>query len=122
MQIARYAGEGSHYLPHIDNADGDGRHGYDFGRVLTLIYYLNDMAAGDGGVLRLHLPPELVRAEHAVGVAVGREHWESHTAAVDMVPRAGLLVAFRSDRVAHEVRPLTGTRPRMACTVWLLAK
>jgi hypothetical protein len=120
MQIACYPGRGSHYLPHLDNGDGDGRHGRDYGRVLTLIYYLHDMAPEDGGALRLHLPSKVVCAEPAVASAVGHNHLQSHSAAVDVIPRAGLLVVFRADRIVHEVRPCA--RARTAATVWILAK
>jgi hypothetical protein len=120
MQVACYPGGGARYLPHVDNGDGDGRT-HDFGRVLTIIYYLNDMDAADGGALRIHLLPEVAKGEPTLIAAVGAAHTAEFTAAVDVLPRAGLIVAFRADRVVHEVRPVHG-RPRFALTVWMLAR
>ena len=121
MQFACYPGGGSAYVPHVDNADGDGR-ACDFGRVLTVLYYLNDLSSSDGGALRLHLPAEVAITEPAVLAAVGSgERSRSYSCAVDVQPCAGMLVAFRADRVMHEVRPCVG-RPRRALTIWLLAK
>ena len=120
MQIARYPGGGSGYTAHVDNGDGDGRT-HDLGRVLTLVYYLTDMSACDGGALRLHLLPTVAIAEPAVATA--NEQCTASatcTAVVDVVPRAGMLVAFRADKVMHEVRPCW--RDRFALTVWILAK
>ena len=55
--VAVYPGGGSFHRVHIDNADGDGRAGRDFGRVLTFIYFLNaGWTEEDGGALRLHIP------------------------------------------------------------------
>ena len=57
--------------------------------------YLNPgWSAGDGGLLRLHL----------------------NARPVDVPPRAGTLVLFRSDTVRHEVLP--ATRPRFSLTGW----
>jgi SM-20-related protein len=80
---------GARYARHLDRfADHDAR-------VLSLVLYLNDAwRAADGGALRLHLPE----------------------GARDVLPESGTLVAFLSDRVAHEVLP--ATRPRWSVAVW----
>lgn len=44
LMVAVYPGENSFHRVHIDNADGDGRAGRDFGRVLTFIYFLSEAA------------------------------------------------------------------------------
>ena len=116
MQIASYSGHGARYCPHIDNADGDGRSN-DLGRVLSIVCYLTDMTSADGGALRLHLVPEAQESEPALADYTAT----SYSAAVDVVPRAGMVVAFRADRIVHEVRPCNG-RERVALTVWLLAE
>ena len=119
MQIACYPGDAARYYPHIDNGDGDGRT-TDFGRVLSLVLYMSDLEAADGGALRIHLLQEVAQAEPALAAAVGDQHVAEFSAAVDVLPRAGLLVAFRADRMPHEVRPCH--RERTALTVWILAK
>ena len=120
MQVACYPGCGTDYIAHVDNGDGDGRV-HDFGRVLTLVYYLNDLGPGDGGALRLHLLPEVAKNEPSIAAAVGSSNVACYSSAVDVTPRAGTFVVFRSDRVVHEVRQCTG-RHRYALTVWILAK
>ena len=57
VQCLGGGGGGGSYSPHVDNSTGDGR-STDFGRVLTVLYYLNDGwdAKGDGGQLRIYLP------------------------------------------------------------------
>ena len=119
MQIACYPGDAARYYPHIDNGDGDGRTS-DLGRVLSIVLYTSDLEAADGGALRLHVLPEVAQGEPALAEAVGDEHVADFSAVVDVLPRAGLLVAFRADRIPHEVRPCY--RERTALTVWILAK
>ena len=49
--FAIYPGQGTRYMRHVDNPDGNGR-------LLTLLYYLNPCwTTPDGGELRLWLPP-----------------------------------------------------------------
>ena len=111
--VACYPGAGASHGVHIDNADGDGRP-HDFGRVLTLLYYLNaGWTPDDGGALRL-FPPR------AAGAPPPAEAPEGHSAAVDVQPEADVLVVFRADRVMHEVRPCR-SRHRYAASVWILA-
>lgn len=127
LQLACYPGGGAHYAAHIDNADGDGRD-HDLGRVLSLVYYLGDAqelerewAEADGGALRLVLPPEAAAAEPAcVANRACGDARATHVAAVEVPPRAGLLVAFRADATVHEVRPCW--RARYAASLWVLAR
>lgn len=91
-QFARYA-PGTGYARHLDRVAGDA----DAGRVLSLVLYLNaGWSATDGGALRLF-------------DAAGAGH--------DVMPVGGDLVAFLSDRVAHEVLP--ATRVRWSVAAWL---
>jgi SM-20-related protein len=81
---------GAGYARHIDCFRDDD------GRVLSIVLYLNDRWRNeDGGVLRLHL-------------ARGRS--------IDAVPYEGTLVAFLSDRFAHEVLP--AGRERLSIAGW----
>jgi SM-20-related protein len=95
---AHYAmyGAGTHYARHLDRFSGDTAAAQG-GRVVSLVIYLNAAwGPGDGGALRLH---------------------EGAGGAHDILPRGGDLVAFLSDRVAHEVLP--ATRPRWSVAAWL---
>lgn len=94
---SRY-GAGTHYARHLDRlrdvaaSEGDARGA----RVLSIVLYLNaGWTAADGGALRLY-------------DAADRPH--------DLLPLGGRLVAFLSDRVAHEVLP--ATRPRWSVAAW----
>jgi SM-20-related protein len=94
---ARY-GAGTHYARHLDRlrdaapGEGDARGA----RMLSLVLYLNaGWTAADGGALRLY-------------DAADRPH--------DLLPLGGRLVAFLSDRVAHEVLP--AARPRWSVAAW----
>lgn len=81
---------GSHYAKHVDQPRGSNA------RVVSLITYLNDpWMACDKGALRLFLPD--------------REF--------DVLPEAGTLVAFFSDRLSHAV--LAPLRDRYSVTGWL---
>jgi SM-20-related protein len=63
--------------------------------MLSCVLYLNDgWRAEDGGALRLYLP----------------------TRHCDVLPRAGTLVAFLSERFEHEVLP--AQRERLSLTGW----
>jgi SM-20-related protein len=82
---------GSYYKRHIDQF----RH--DDHRKLSVICYLNnDWEEAHGGQLRMYLPEKIL----------------------DILPVAGRLVCFRSDRIEHEV--LAGTRERLSLTGWIL--
>jgi len=115
LMVACYPGENTAHGVHIDNADGDGREGSDFGRVLTLIIYLNEAweLERDGGALRLHLPASVARTQC-------REYNAGASAAVDVCPSAGTIAIFRADRIMHEVRPCS-QRYRLAASVWMCA-
>jgi SM-20-related protein len=84
---------GTFYKRHLDQFKQDDH------RKLSVICYLNkDWKAEEGGELRLYLP--------------GRTR--------DVLPEAGRLVCFRSDRIEHEVLP--ATRERLSVTGWILDK
>ncbi len=84
---------GAVYARHVD------RFRDDDARVLSLVLYLNPAWRDeDGGALRIHC-----------GAAEGGGQ--------DVPPHAGLLVAMRSDRVAHEVLP--ARRARFSVAAWL---
>lgn len=81
---------GTFYHKHIDRFHADDR------RALTCVLYLNaDWDETDGGQLRLYLDDERY---------------------FDILPEAGTLVAFLSDRIWHEVLPTL--RDRMSITGW----
>ena len=80
---------GAFYRRHLDRFATDDR------RTLSCVLYLNEAwRAEDGGALRLHLP-------------------DRHR---DVLPRAGTLVAFLSERFEHEVLP--AQRERLSLTGW----
>jgi SM-20-related protein len=82
---------GAHYARHCDRLRGSRA------RVVSLVLYLNESwRRRDGGALRLYLDANTTR---------------------DVVPRAGTLVAFLSDRFEHEVLP--ARRERLSVTGWL---
>jgi SM-20-related protein len=82
------AGHG--YARHLD------RFRDDDARVLSVVLYLNKQwRSADGGALRLHL---------------------AHPQSIDVPPDGGTLVAFLSDRFAHEVLP--ATRQRLSIAGW----
>ncbi len=82
---------GAFYKRHLDQFKRDGH------RKISVICYLNDSWNEDyGGQLRMYVP-------------------EGH---LDVMPNAGRLVCFRSDRLEHEVLP--ATRHRMSLTGWML--
>ncbi len=86
---------GAYYVRHLDRFR-DAPH-----RVLSVILYLNEnWHDADGGELRLHLPTPDGAGE----------------APRDVLPRAGTLVTFLSDRIWHEVRP--ARRDRLSFTGW----
>jgi SM-20-related protein len=80
---------GAFYRRHLDRFATDDR------RTLSCVLYLNEAwGAEDGGALRLYLP-------------------DQHR---DVLPRAGTLVAFLSERFEHEVLP--AQRERLSLTGW----
>lgn len=82
---------GSYYKRHLDQF----RH--DDHRRLSVICYLNhDWKESDGGQLRMFLGE----------------------GPLDVLPHAGRLVCFRSDRIEHEVLP--ASRDRLSLTGWIL--
>lgn len=82
---------GSYYKRHLDQFKKDDH------RKLSVICYLNENWVEDeGGQLRIHLPEK----------------------SIDVLPQAGRLVCFRSDKLEHEVLPTT--RPRLSLTGWIL--
>jgi SM-20-related protein len=90
---AHYAvfGPGAAYARHLDRL----RH--SDARVVSAVYYLNETwDREDGGALRLYLDG-------------GRVH--------DVLPHAGTLVLFLSDRFEHEVLP--AQRDRMSIACWM---
>lgn len=93
-QYSCYAA-GTHYARHLDRFSDDPATAG--GRVLSLVLYLNhDWTAADGGALRLY-------------DAADQPH--------EVLPLGGRLVAFLSDRVAHEVLP--PARTRWSVAAWL---
>jgi SM-20-related protein len=92
LQYAVYP-PGARYRRHVDQFQAGRR------RVVTVLLYLNpDWTETDGGALRIHEAHE------------GRPF-------VDVPPRAGVVVTFLSERVAHEVLP--ARRERYAVGGWL---
>jgi SM-20-related protein len=94
LHFARYRA-GAAYARHVDRFAGGSR------RVLSLVLYLNaEWRREDGGALRLH---------PGGGEPV-----------IDMLPQAGRLVVFLSDRFEHEV--LVTARERFSVTGWFLSR
>lgn len=94
MHYAVYP-RGTFYKRHLDQFKTDDR------RILTFILYLNfDWTEEDGGQLRIFIPREN-EAEKVV----------------DITPKAGRLVCFKSDLLEHEVLPTKKTR--YSLTGWL---
>ncbi len=84
---------GAGYARHRDSFRGRSMSAGD--RVVSCVLYLNDgWRAADGGGLRIHLD----------------------AAVRDVLPEAGVLVAFLAADFEHEVLP--ATRPRVAVTGW----
>ncbi|MBX2964798.1 MAG: 2OG-Fe(II) oxygenase [Cyclobacteriaceae bacterium] len=82
---------GTFYKRHLDQFKSDDH------RKLSAILYLNENWKEDeGGALRMYLQDKTL----------------------DILPEAGRLVCFRSDKIEHEVLP--ATRERLSITGWLL--
>lgn len=96
VQFAVYQ-PGTFYRRHLDNFRGTSA------RIVTAILYLNeDWQEADGGQLRIYTD----------GTAGGPY--------VDVLPEAGTLLVFLSERFWHEVRP--ANRERFSLTGWLRAR
>ena len=81
---------GAGYARHLDRFRDDNA------RVLSIVVYLNDRWRDeDGGMLRLHV---------------------ARSRSIDAIPQGGTLVAFLSDRFAHEVLP--ARRERLSIAGW----
>lgn len=92
--LAKYP-PGSFYKRHIDQFQ---QVSY---RIISCILYLNaDWRQGDGGELRIFLPD-----------GKGGEKY------IDIVPKAGTLVCFKSDEIPHEVLPTN--KERYSFTGWM---
>lgn len=95
-------GHGDFYLPHVDNANGDGR-------VLTAVYYLNrDWDPERGGRLRLY--PDSERRALCQGVPIEN--------CIEIVPHEDSLAIFQADWMVHEVT--AADLPRYALTLWFM--
>ena len=104
-QVASYGPDGAHYVAHRDN---QGNTPSDR-RCFTLILYLNDPdwdAERDGGALRAY-----------IGADLADEEGDSAKQVVDICPKGGTLVMFRSRVLLHEVLP--AHRRRWALSVWI---
>lgn len=94
--LARYCA-GAGYQRHYDQLRGDNR------RQLTVTLYLNEnWCATDGGSLRVYLDEQDAQRT------------------LEVMPAAGTLIAFLSERFAHEVLPCT--RDRLSLTGWFLRR
>src|SRR5690606_676284 len=88
---------GTRYARHLDQFQGDRN------RSISCVFYLNERWTDeDGGQLRLYLPSSGGGAENEC--------------VVQLLPVAGTLVCFRSDRVPHEVLP--SLRERRSVAGW----
>jgi len=97
-QLAVYEGHGEYYLRHKDAFKLDSNNLKDGQRLrkLTVIAYLNpELSASHKGELRLYLADRIV----------------------DVTPRLGRVIVFKSEHVEHEVLPTRGFR-RFALTAW----
>lgn len=88
---------GSRYRCHLDRFEGEGS------RIVSVVLYLNaGWSADDRGSLRLYL---------------GKPESDPF---VDVLPQAGTLACFLSDRFHHEVLP--ARRERLAATGWFACR
>jgi SM-20-related protein len=94
--FAHYA-PGAFYRRHVDQFSRDSRR-----RVSSILYLNPGWDAAEGGALRLYLE---------------RKPESPH---VDLLPEAGTLVLFLSERFPHEVLP--ATRERLSLTGWFKAR
>jgi SM-20-related protein len=82
---------GTFYKRHLDQFKKD-----DHRKLSVILYLNNNWAEEHGGQLRMYLPER----------------------SLDVLPIAGRLVCFRSDKIEHEVLP--ATRERFSLTGWML--
>jgi hypothetical protein len=121
-QAALYNGSGERYVKHMDNKPRGRRNIDDDSlwlsnreqrdRFLTCILYLtpSDWRRSDGGMLRCYLGDE---QEDQL------ERGEDRGKVIDISPKRGRLVVFRSCDLAHEVLP-TLRDGRLALTGWMV--
>lgn len=82
---------GTFYKRHLDQFKSD-----DHRRLSVICYLNNNWKEENGGQLRMYLPDQ----------------------SLDVLPVAGRLVCFRSDKIEHEVLP--ANRERLSLTGWIL--
>lgn len=102
---ASYGPDGAHYIAHRDN-QGNSRSDR---RYFTVVLYLNDPdwdTDRDGGALRAY-----------VGADSTDDEGHSARKIVDICPKGGLLVMFRSRVLLHEVLP--AYKRRWALSIWI---
>lgn len=103
LHFAHYA-PGAFYKTHRD------RFGDHDARVVSLVFYLNpEWQPGQGG--------ELVLYDDLADPAVAAVAEGANTELARVLPLAGTMVAFRSERFPHEVLP--ATKDRYSLTGWL---
>eukprot|EP00747_Dinoflagellata_sp_TGD_P074438 gnl/TRDRNA2_/TRDRNA2_158316_c1_seq2.p1 gnl/TRDRNA2_/TRDRNA2_158316_c1~~gnl/TRDRNA2_/TRDRNA2_158316_c1_seq2.p1 ORF type:complete len:360 (+),score=40.90 gnl/TRDRNA2_/TRDRNA2_158316_c1_seq2:3-1082(+) len=100
--VARYD-SGGFYVPHVDNANGDGR-------VLTLCYYLNKNWDGNRDAGNLCLYPHADRRALGYGL-------DDHEPQVEIAPSLDTLAIFRADWMVHKVQA-SNRNERFALTLW----
>jgi hypothetical protein len=130
--LACYPGGGAGYAAHRDNA-ADVRSASRNRRAVTAILYANAAdweAARDGGALRCHVGAAAHDEDGCGAGCTGGIDWDDDMAGgaacasacacchIDIAPRAGRLVLFRSDALLHEVLP--AKRHRFAVSIWIL--
>lgn len=107
FHFARYE-PGRGYARHLD------QHGGTSARKVSLVLYLNeDWETGDGGELCLYGP---AAKEEAAASAGRTSAGDGPEADARILPEAGRLALFLSDRIPHEVLP--ARRVRWSLTGW----
>jgi hypothetical protein len=130
--LACYPGGGAGYAPHRDNC-ADPHSASRNRRAVTAILYANEAGwevTRDGGALRCHVSASHDDDDGCAAGCAGGADWDADDVAsvddvagrgwchVDVAPRVGRLVLFRSDALLHEVRP--ALRHRYAVSLWIL--
>ncbi|KAI8814024.1 GlcNAc-domain-containing protein [Cladochytrium replicatum] len=100
LQVGYYPGSGTRYVAHRDSSPLNPY------RKITVLFYVNDWKDGDGGSLRVY--PDSIDPTRGSDT--------NALEGVDIQPRRGRMVVFRSD-LLHEVLP--SFAPRFAITMWL---
>ena len=120
--VACYAGDGRGYVRHLDNtcSDQDGLSDCHNIRVVTAILYCNpDWQPADGGCLRYW--PVASAADGNSGSNKGRSAEPLDSGGhIDLAPKGGRLVLFRSKVLPHEVLPAWASR--YAISLWMLQR